>query len=179
MPERSLKQIIIDREPRAQTFYDELFYSAEVCSHCFQRLRDVTVYEYEGMRGGVYATHKTHHPDLLPGAIRGHDDRVHDDYGSIRTWHPQTYCGECGHTPRADRDTYSHDELIDAAEGIADRLGSLGHAIDAQTIRAGINALGTKRELQGHDTEILAWATGRALRLADGPPTDTREVATA
>lgn len=174
MPDRTLKQIVLDREPQAQTFYDELFHSPEICSYCFERLRDIHYYEYIGRRGGVLGKHKSDHPDLMPAGVRGHDDKVHDDYGVIRTWRPRTYCRECGRNSAPDNDYHSLKQLTrDIAPNIVDRLGEVGHDVDVDEVRAGIREMKTRDELSSYDTEILAWATGRALRLAADSPTDT------
>lgn len=161
----SPKKTVLDHEPLAEVFYDELFYDAEVCSHCFTQIRDIEAIERDTW-GSRLATHPTEHRTLTDNAVMGHDS-IGPGSGKTMTepTRPKAYCGECGRTSAPKRDRYSLSGMMEAADQIHTILTERGHDLDIDVLRDGIRALKTNPRAQGLDTEILAWSVGRALRV--------------
>lgn len=156
------KETVLRHEPLAEVFYDELFHDDEVCSHCFTRIRDVEAIG-EIVSGSLLATHPTEHRTLTEAAVMGHDT-VGPAPGMTEPTRTKVYCGECGRTSAPERDRYSMSMMMEAAERIHDVLTERGHDLSLEVLRDSIRTIKSKPEAQGWDTEILAWAVGRALR---------------
>lgn len=159
------KDDVIRLAPAAAVFYDSLFENSEVCSHCFQQIRYIDPITDTGW-GSRLATHPTEYRMIADGGEPGHDCIQHDAYGAIQTYHSRTFCGDCGRDGLSDDHAASEATLIEHGKNIATDLSRQNISCDRDALLDSIRRSCGHRELQGHQTEVLALATAQGVQTA-------------
>jgi hypothetical protein len=159
------KRDVIRLAPAAQVFYDNLFENHEVCSYCFQQIREIEPID-DKRWGSRLASHPTEYRTIADGGEPGHDCHQHDEYGAIKTYHSRTFCGDCGRNGLSDDSHQKLTTLLAFGRNIVRELDRQGIDCDLDALRDSLRRSSEHRQLQGYQTEILALATAQGVATA-------------
>lgn len=154
--------------------YDELvFHNPEFCSQCHRQIRAYDDYrpevEAENKQGGKVSKYapEERYRRAYHGS-QGYRVQDMDDYGELRVHRPTTYCDECGSQHgRADGSrTLSESNALDAARYLVGALEHQDVDLDRGALYHVVKEGKSRRDLQGHDSDLFRRATEFAIKRA-------------
>lgn len=163
-PERSRQAAADATDPRA-LFDDLVFESDEICSHCYQRIRDIETHDINNWGTGNRPSETR--TRIGAGEVGYDEDRRPGT--DQREYRMATVCGECGRLHgRADADPITKQAALDRLPALTRRLNEQGYAVNTRVLYDTVEHLKSKPDYVGQDTEISAVATYLALKRAGG-----------
>lgn len=145
--------------------YDALIFdNPEVCNSCHAVIRDKETHDTDRLGTG-------NRPDstlLRAGeGVVGYDVEIHNAYGTQRSYHARTYCGNCGQPGgAAPNDPTSRKAMLDAVDALVDRFTTAGIPINDDRLKRYVGHLKSQERFDGAEHEIWRVATAKAIRNA-------------
>lgn len=145
--------------------YDALIFdSPEICNSCHAVIRDKETHDTDHLGTG-------NRPDstlLRAGdGVVGYDVELHNTYGTQRSYHARTYCGNCGQPGgSAPDDPMSRKSMLEAVDALVDRFVEAGIPINDDRLKRYIGHLKSQEKYDGGEHEIWRHSAALAVRKA-------------